>query len=141
MRDALQNYVLVLEGLEQTKLAELEVLLDDSVEFLDPFNHTNSKAEMMAIMSHMFRSLSQVNFACDTLAIDDKLACIKWTYSAHHHLLGDIKFVGMSRIECNDSGLIISHQDYWDSSLVYKKLPLLGRFFIMLKRRFKAKLI
>ena len=46
-----------------------------------------------------------------------------------------LRAVGMSHVRFDDTGKIIFHQDYWDTSLVYEQVPLLGRIITWIRSR------
>ncbi len=43
--------------------------------------------------------------------------------------------VGMSHVRFDDTGKIIFHQDYWDTGIIYEKVPLLGRIITWIRNR------
>jgi hypothetical protein len=47
-----------------------------------------------------------------------------------------IKAPGMSHLRFDEKGMIVFHQDYWDSSLVFERLPVIGFVLRWIKSRF-----
>ncbi|OPL16000.1 MAG: hypothetical protein AVO38_01700 [delta proteobacterium ML8_D] len=47
-----------------------------------------------------------------------------------------IETVGMSHVRFNDEGKVIFHQDYWDSSIIYEKVPVMGSVIRWIKKQF-----
>ena len=46
------------------------------------------------------------------------------------------RFEGVSRMQINEEGKVISHIDYWDAAEnVYEKIPLLGAVLRFIKRK------
>lgn len=47
-----------------------------------------------------------------------------------------IQAVGMSHVRFNEDGEIVFHQDYWDTSVIYEKIPVMGSVIGWIKNRF-----
>jgi hypothetical protein len=47
-----------------------------------------------------------------------------------------IKAVGMSHVRFDKEGMVIFHQDYWDSSVIYEKVPVMGSVIRWIKKQF-----
>jgi hypothetical protein len=47
-----------------------------------------------------------------------------------------IEQVGMSHVRFNPEGKIIFHQDYWDTGVVFERVPVVGRIIRWVKERF-----
>jgi len=47
-----------------------------------------------------------------------------------------IEQVGMSHVRFNPEGKIIFHQDYWDTSVVFERVPVMGYVIRWVKERF-----
>ena len=47
-----------------------------------------------------------------------------------------IKAVGMSHVRFNKESKIIFHQDYWDTSVVFERLPVIGSLIGWIKKKF-----
>jgi nuclear transport factor 2 (NTF2) superfamily protein len=47
-----------------------------------------------------------------------------------------IRAVGMSHVRFDDEGMVIFHQDYWDSSVIYEKVPIMGSVIRWIKKQF-----
>jgi len=65
------------------------------------------------------------------------IAYVKWEFL--FHFKGDKKenrFTGVSRLEMNAEGKIVSHVDFWDAAEhIYEKIPLLGSMLRFAKRK------
>jgi limonene-1,2-epoxide hydrolase len=46
-----------------------------------------------------------------------------------------IQAVGMSHVRFDERGKIIFHQDYWDTGLIYEKMPILGHIITWIRQR------
>jgi len=47
-----------------------------------------------------------------------------------------IQAVGMSHVRFNAEGKIIFHQDYWDTSVIYEQVPVMGSVIRWIKKKF-----
>jgi hypothetical protein len=46
-----------------------------------------------------------------------------------------VQGVGMSHVRFDDKGLITFHQDYWDTGIIYEKIPILGPIITWIRQR------
>ncbi|HEU18166.1 MAG TPA: nuclear transport factor 2 family protein [Deltaproteobacteria bacterium] len=46
-----------------------------------------------------------------------------------------IEAVGMSHVRFDENGRIIFHQDYWDTGIIYEKVPILGPIITWIRQR------
>lgn len=133
---AAQRYLDALQSLSPREQDAFFLLVDEDVEFLDPFNHTRGKLAMRSIFSEMFEKLPDVSFDIHhhMTDVENQLVFAHWTFSADNKWTGRINFQGMSRLHLNDQAKVDAHFDYWDAaSEIYEKLPVLAGLFRMLK--------
>lgn len=135
----ISTYVTTLENLTPETLVELEMCLADKVEFRDPFNHSFSRDEMMAIMHDMFDMIPNVGFAVHRCYQEGNEAALFWTFSGGNPRLGEFAIAGSSQVKSDSEGQIIFHHDYWDASELLVKVPLLGRVITAIKRKISHK--
>ncbi len=46
-----------------------------------------------------------------------------------------LQIVGMSHVRFDDTGKITFHQDYWDTGIIYEKMPVMGRIVTWIRQR------
>lgn len=126
MDNWLADYVEVLENLNSENLGSLCNITTGAFSFRDPFNHTHTQADFIAIMQDMFKRLSLVRFQVHRSVQQDQHAFIYWTFYGNSRFTGEFSFEGVSRIEANDVGKVMLHHDFWDASELMEKVPLLG---------------
>ena len=126
MDNWLADYVEVLENLSSENLNSLSNITTEAFSFKDPFNHTHTQADFIAIMEDMFQRLSLVRFQVHRSVQQGQHAFIYWTFYGNSRFTGEFSFEGVSRIEADDSGKITLHHDFWDGSELMEKVPLLG---------------
>lgn len=135
MDNWLQGYSSALAGLHAENLHALDNYLDAGIEFKDPFNHSFSQAEFIAILEDMFTRLQAVSFDIHNQLQHGNQGMIHWTFCASSKVTGRIEFQGMSRIVANDQGKIVLHHDYWDGSVLMQKLPVLGLVIAKVRKK------
>jgi hypothetical protein len=110
---------------------------DDAVVFKDPFNEVKGISAVYGIFQEMYQSLDEPRFIIREYVGDGSIAYVKWDFL--FHFKGDTKenrFEGVSRIEMNAEGKVISHVDFWDAAEhIYEKIPLLGSVLRFVKRK------
>ena len=136
MASRLKAYLDLLQDLSPRNLDLLAEYTSGEFEFRDPFNHTHSRDDFIAILEDMYQKLGEVSFTIHSVLENDAEAMIQWTFKAHSKLTGPIYFEGMSHIGLNEMGIVKSHIDYWDGSELMQKIPMLGLGVKFLKGRF-----
>ena len=130
------EYVSTLEGLNRDNLASLLEITRDDFDFKDPFNHTCTRDDFIAILDDMYSKLDQVVFKVDQAMVDENQAMIYWRYSATSKFTGDINFAGTSLIKADQHGKVYFHHDYWDGSELLVKVPVIGKVVKFLRGKF-----
>jgi hypothetical protein len=136
MASRLKGYLDLLQNLSPRTLDQLADYTSKEFEFKDPFNHTHTRDEFIAILDDMYQKLGEVSFTIHTVMENDSGAMIQWTFEAYNKITGPIYFQGMSHISLNDMGIVKSHIDYWDGSELMQKIPMLGLGVKLLRGRF-----
>ncbi|MEW6077923.1 MAG: nuclear transport factor 2 family protein [Thermodesulfobacteriota bacterium] len=106
--------------------------------FADGFKHVQG---LDAIEAYFLRSVESVHSCRFEIAdVVDSEGEYYFRWIMHLILERDlekvIETVGMSHVRFNDRGQIVFHQDYWDTSLIYEQIPVLGRVIAWIKSRF-----
>jgi hypothetical protein len=112
-------------------------LYDDAVVFRDPFNDVKGIRAVYRIFQEMYQNLDEPRFVIREYVESGSIAYVKWNFV--FHFKGDAKesrFEGVSRLELNAEGKIVSHADFWDAAEhIYEKIPLLGSMLRFVKRK------
>ncbi|WP_428033798.1 nuclear transport factor 2 family protein [Amphritea sp.] len=133
--EILNHYAISLAQLRPAKVAALGELVADDIRFTDPFNQIQGKSAFLGVMEEMFRQLSDVRFDLLEWQIRGRTGYLFWRFSADSSLTGAFSTEGTSRICFNEAGLVISHQDFWDASILMQQFPLLGRVIGYIRKR------
>lgn len=133
--ECLNRYALLLSQLKATNVVALDPLVSETLYFTDPFNRLKGKANFIGLMREMFEQLNNVRFEVFEAQVQGQTGYLYWRFSASSSLTGPFSTEGTSRICFNHQGLVISHQDFWDASLLMEQFPLLGRLVRYIRRR------
>ena len=139
MTEWLAQYVQVLEQLSPDNLDRLNAVTAEQIEFKDPFNHTTTRTELIALMADMFAKLNEVHFDVHQASGSGQQGMLYWTFSGHSKLTGRVEIKGMSQIVADQSGRVILHHDFWDGSEMMQKVPWLGALIGWLRSKFAHK--
>lgn len=136
-----QNYALFFENLNKDmKIDEYALIFDEKIYFEDPFQKTYDLKSLYKIYVHMYESLHEPRFLVKEIVTSNNIAYLQWSFIFKTSKVSTIDdFTGVSRIEFNEKGKVVSHIDYWDSSSnVYEKVPILKNVLRYIKNRIKA---
>ena len=116
------------------------IFFDENSSFEDPFQKVQGLDAIYKVFEHMYTTLEDPKFRVDEIIENDSIAYLKWHfYFKLSKNEEEQSFVGVSRVEFDRLGKVISHVDYWDAaSNVYEKIPLLGSLLRMIKRKLHA---
>jgi len=135
-----ERYLAFLENLTPESLDQLGDFVTSDIRFTDPFNTALGIEAYRRVLEDMFRRISTPHFQIRNKALSGRHCYLHWTFSGSAPFLGNKwEFTGMSLILFSDSGLVRSHEDYWDSGRsVFAALPILGPVVRLLSRRLSA---
>lgn len=122
---------------ERVPIEVFSTIYDDAVVFKDPFNKVTGLRAVYRIFEHMYKTLDNPRFVITEYIDKENVAYVKWDFV--FAFKGDKKenrFEGVSRMQMNAEGKIISHDDFWDAAEhMYEKMPLLGSVLRFIKRK------
>lgn len=109
----------------------------EDVYFKDPFNETKGLNAVYEIFQDMYAKLDDPRFEIIEAIGDAPVCYVKWRFLFRFkNEREENSFEGVSRLEIDDAGKVISHIDYWDAAEhIYEKLPLLGSVLRFVKRK------
>jgi steroid delta-isomerase len=139
-KDKLDSYLNKISNIEANSIHEVLAEISDDFIFIDPFNHTQGKANYQKVLEAALHDSLDMKFSIKETIRNENIAYLSWNYSfrPRNKILGDdkISLDGMSEIKISDSGLISYHRDYWDvSSTIYERIPVIGFILKKLRRR------
>ncbi|WP_165840001.1 nuclear transport factor 2 family protein [Motiliproteus coralliicola] len=121
-------------------MAELGVLVSESVCFEDPFGAVEGRQALADYLMRFAEQVEEGRFELLQQAWDDNSCMLLWSFSGVNPQFGDAdgiwRFEGVSVLYFDAGDKISRHIDYWDSgTCVYQKLPILGAVIRWVKRR------
>ncbi len=133
-----ETLVRFFEGLnEEVSLEAFGTIYDDTVIFKDPFNEVKGINAVYRIFQEMYQSLDDPRFMISECVENQDIVYVKWDFIFNFkNDTTEHRFTGVSRLEMNAEGKIVSHVDFWDAAEnIYEKIPLLGSLLRFVKRR------
>ncbi|HEX4842717.1 MAG TPA: nuclear transport factor 2 family protein [Limnobacter sp.] len=127
------------EHLTPDSVKDLPRHYDAKAYFKDPFNEVNAVEDITRIFAEMFQQVDNPRFVVHTAFESGQQVFMAW------HFLFEMKRFkagqtqvcrGSSHLVLNQSGLVQSHRDYWDTAEeLYEKIPVLGGLMRWLKKQ------
>lgn len=123
-----------------TSLHYYQQFFDDNVYFEDPFQKVFGITKVYAVFQHMYETLYQPTFKVDETLSGEGFSYVHWTFRFQRHEKDIVRsFSGVSRVEFNETGAVISHVDYWDAAEhIYEQIPMLGTILRYIKSKVAA---
>lgn len=111
-----------------------------SSSFEDPFNRIKGLDAIYALFQKMYSDLHDPRFIITETIEQEGVAYLRWEfYYAHDANKRERHFEGVSRVSFDDTGKVLSHQDFWDAAHnIYETLPILGSLIRLVKRKITA---
>lgn len=121
----------------QTSIEHFREIYDDTVQFKDPFNVVEGILPVYEIFTHMYQNLDNPRFVVNEYVNKKHIAYVKWEFIfAFKGVKKENSFEGVSRLQMNNEGKVVSHVDFWDAAEhMYEKMPLIGMFLRFIKRK------
>lgn len=122
-----------------TSIEEYKKVLHKNAKFKDPFHEIVGIEKIYNIFQDMYLKLDNPKFKIIEIVEQNNIAYIKWDFEFHFkNNKKKESFEGVSRIEFDNKGKVISHIDYWDSAEnLYEKIPILSFLIKFIKRKIK----
>ena len=119
---------------------ELSELASANIRFEDPFGSIVGTEALSRYLLRFSKQVPELKFELLRQGWDGDDCLVLWRFSGQSRWFGDQQgqwcFDGVSRIEFDQQGYILSHTDYWDAgAAVYQRLPILGRLIGRIRRR------
>jgi len=135
-RVLVQAYVSCFENLEPEKINEIQALISDDFNFVDPFNDVKGREKIDLLLHRMFEDLDSPKFKILDVLWSTEHCFIRCDFQADQKWLGAWRIRGFSELRINAQGEICAHLDYWDSGRnFYSRLPLIGPIVRWVARR------
>jgi hypothetical protein len=122
---------------DKVQIESFQTIYDDSVIFKDPFNDVKGITAVYEIFEHMYKSLKKPRFVVKEYITKENVVYVKWDFIfAFKGEKNENSFEGVSRLEINTEGKVVSHVDFWDAAEhMYEKMPIVGSLLRFIKRK------
>ena len=113
---------------------DFDAVFAPEARFRDPFNDVKGIAAIQRVFRHMYEQCDNPRFEVVEFVERPRLAYLHWLFRFSR---GEVNYevAGVSRVEFDDEGRVVSHIDYWDPTQLYDRLPLIGRAMRWLRGR------
>ncbi|WP_377704441.1 nuclear transport factor 2 family protein [Pseudoduganella sp. UC29_71] len=134
---ALERLVRFYETLAPETVGQVREVYSPDAYFKDPFNEVRGHAAIIRIFEHMFAQVAQPRFVVRQRMAQRGHAFLTWEFHFRMQRAAGMHTIrGASHLEFGTDGRVAMHRDYWDAAEeLYEKIPLLGGFMRLLKRR------
>ena len=132
-----QRVITLFEQLQPSDLARLDDVYTEDARFKAAFNEVASRAAIVAIFEHMFRTLDEPRFVFHAALAQGDDAFLTWDMHFRMRRFDRKPQVirGATQLRFAPDGRVALHRDYWDAAEeLYAKLPLLGSLMRWLRR-------
>lgn len=117
----------------------IETVYAEELYFNDTFRIISNREELVEYLTETAAQVNSTTVEIMEVIKGQNDYFVKWSMKMNFDVKGkevDSLSLGMSQLRFNDQGLIIFHQDYWDSSeAFFEHLPLVGRIVKSIKAR------
>lgn len=122
---------------EGVDIESFGTIYDDAVVFKDPFNKVKGIRAVYEVFEHMYQTLDKPGFIIKEYIDKQNVAYVKWDFTfAFKGEKNENRFEGVSRLQINNQGKIISHVDFWDAAEhIYEKMPVVGSVLRLIKHK------
>jgi hypothetical protein len=117
----------------------LEQFYDPTVEFQDPVVHIHGLQNLKKYYFAAYKNVNSIYFNFHEIHKNENSYFAKWTMTLNIKKLNSAKnydVEGFSVLKFSTQELVVYHRDYLDmGSMVYEKLPLIGRAIQIIKKQ------
>jgi ketosteroid isomerase-like protein len=106
--------------------------------FRDVYKTVRGRDSIEAYFLKSAETIHECTFDIQDIAVHEGNYYFRWIMNLTTKRWKDepITAVGMSHVRFDKEGMVIFHQDYWDSSIIYEKIPIMGSVIRWIKKQF-----
>lgn len=137
MNEAMQRLVRFYETLEPGTVSQVRLVYAPDAFFKDPFNEVRGHEAIVRIFEHMFMQVAEPRFVVTQCMAQGGQGFLTWDFHFRMRSAPGLQTIrGATHVQFGADGSVAMHRDYWDAAEeLYEKIPLLGGFMRLLKRR------
>ena len=139
----LNDYKNIFEKINENNLKSFDSIINENVNFEDPFNKIIGKENFISIFKDMFKKIENPRFfvldlSVSDLRVSEGIGYIRWTlkgkFKKKHK---EFSIDGMSEVKFDQSGKVLIHIDHWDSlTQLITKIPIVGNIVKLILKFF-----
>lgn len=116
----------------------LRDLYADGAYFQDPFKEVDGIDAIAAYFLKSAEGVLSCTFDIQDVSVHEGNYYFRWIMHLTLKRYPDdpIHALGMSHVRFDSQGKVIFHQDYWDTGLIYERVPLMGSVIRWVKNKF-----
>ena len=117
---------------------KIKTVYAESAYFRDGYREVRGLENIEAYFLKSAETVHECTFDIQDVAIHEGNYYFRWVMNLTTKRWKDepITAVGMSHVRFDKDGKVIFHQDYWDTSLVYEKIPIMGSVIRWVRKQF-----
>jgi limonene-1,2-epoxide hydrolase len=121
--------------------ATLESRFDDlyasNAYFYDGIKEIRGKERIKSYFRETLASMNDATILVDDVAVSDGNYYVRWRmdFALNRNPDDRIRALGMTHLRFDEQGRIIFHHDFWDTSVVFEKLPVIGAVIQWIKKK------
>lgn len=117
---------------------KIKTVYAESAYFRDGYREVRGLENIEAYFLKSAETVHECTFDFHDVAIHEGNYYVRWVMNLTTKRWKDepITAVGMSHVRFDKDGKVIFHQDYWDTSLVYEKIPIMGSVIRWVRKQF-----
>ncbi|MCR2745628.1 nuclear transport factor 2 family protein [Limnobacter parvus] len=139
LSEPLRRLIDFFEHITEQSVAEMPKFYAANAYFKDPFNEVNRVEDIARIFGEMFHQVNNPRFVVHTAFESGQQVFMAWDFlfEMKRFKVGKVQRIkGSSHLILNQTGLVQSHRDYWDTAEeLYEKIPVLGALMRWLKKQ------
>lgn len=110
----------------------------DDAYFRDGYREVQGLDAIEAYFLKSAETVQECTFDIQDIAVNEGNYYFRWVMDLTTKRWKDdpVKTVGMSHVRFDKEGLIAFHQDYWDTSVIYEKVPVMGSVIRWIRKQF-----
>lgn len=134
--ETIARYQAFFESLTDSSVEDFRNLAAPTVRYRDPLMDARGIDAVAASMHKWFRDMDGIQFHMTRHAADDLVVFQHWTMKFRVKKLPKRlwELEGMSKVTFDDSGRVVDHIDYWDTSPLFESVPVLGAAVKLIKK-------
>jgi len=138
-REAVERFVSFYRVFSVENIREnIRTIYADDAYFRDGYREVQGLDAIEAYFLKSAETVHECTFDIQDIAVHEGNYYFRWVMDLTTKRWKDdpVKTVGMSHVRFDKEGMIVFHQDYWDTSVIYEKVPVMGLVIRWIRKQF-----